>query len=134
MRAITTKRKPILCLDFDGVIHSYKTGWKGESIISDPPVEGALEFMYDALHHFRVAIYSSRSSTPGGINAMQRWLEQYCREKWRAGWWLEVEWPTHKPSAFVTIDDRAILFEGKFPPINQLLDFKSWVEKERGGE
>lgn len=29
--------KPILCLDFDGVIHSYASGWKGADVIPDPP-------------------------------------------------------------------------------------------------
>ena len=29
-------RKPILCLDFDGVIHSYISGWKGADVIPDP--------------------------------------------------------------------------------------------------
>ena len=29
--------------DFDGVINSYKSGWEGYGIISDPPVEGIKE-------------------------------------------------------------------------------------------
>ena len=29
--------KPILCLDFDGVVHSYTSGWKGADVIPDPP-------------------------------------------------------------------------------------------------
>jgi hypothetical protein len=33
-------RKPILCLDFDGVLHSYTSGWKGAAVIPDPPVPG----------------------------------------------------------------------------------------------
>ena len=40
--------KPILCLDFDGVIHSYTSGWKGARIILDPPVPGALDFILAA--------------------------------------------------------------------------------------
>jgi hypothetical protein len=40
--------KPILCLDFDGVIHSYSSGWKGADVIPDPPVEalGAIMRFY----------------------------------------------------------------------------------------
>ena len=67
--------KPILCVDFDGVIHSYASGWKGADAIPDPPVPGAMEFLREALRHFRVSIFSSRSNQPGGIAAMQARLE-----------------------------------------------------------
>lgn len=128
------RRKPILCLDFDGVIHSYKSGWKGESIIEDPPVEGALDFIKEALQHFRVMIYSSRSGTPTGILAMKGWLNGHCRcyaheRGGRDFWWLDIEWPTSKPSAFLTIDDRAIQFTGTFPHIDVILNFKTWTEQ-----
>jgi len=33
-------RKKTVVFDFDGVIHSYKSGWQGENIIPDPPVDG----------------------------------------------------------------------------------------------
>lgn len=126
--------KKILCLDFDGVVHAYRTGWKGESIIDDEPVPGSLEFMRQALFHFRVLIYSSRSATASGRNAMQRWLEQHCSKaygdnRWSDAWWLKVEWPEHKPAAFLTIDDRAMLFTGTFPSILELVHFKTWTEK-----
>ena len=58
--------KPILCLDFDGVCHSYVSGWKGADIISDPPVEGLFEFLREAGKHFSIHIYSSRSHQEGG--------------------------------------------------------------------
>ena len=32
--------KKTVVFDFDGVIHSYKSGWQGENIIPDPPVNG----------------------------------------------------------------------------------------------
>ena len=69
--------KPILCLDFDGVIHSFSSGWKGADVIPDPPVPGAIEFICDALAHFDVAIYSSRSGQAGGIDAMGEWLHHH---------------------------------------------------------
>ena len=30
---------PTVSFDFDGVIHSYRSGWKGAAVIPDPPVE-----------------------------------------------------------------------------------------------
>ncbi len=125
--------KPILCLDFDGVIHSYTSGWKGADVIPDPPVDGAAEFIREAIKHFRVAIFSSRSNQPGGLEAMQHW----CRTRLPGtgdtakypGFLRDIEWPTEKPAAFVTIDDRALTFNGTWCDPKSLLDFKPWNKK-----
>jgi hypothetical protein len=70
----------ILLLDFDGVIHEYMSPWCGASKIPDRPVEGALEFIVDAMQEFDVAIYSSRSNQRGGVAAMKKWLKKYYLE------------------------------------------------------
>ena len=122
--------KPILCLDFDGVIHSYASGWKGADVIPDPPVDGAIAFMLEALNHFDVVIFSSRSNEPGGLRAMKEWLLEHAGMTWYPspdGAGLEsVRFVTEKPPAFVTIDDRAITFTGTWPPIEVLRAFKPW--------
>ena len=118
--------KPTLLLDFDGVIHSYTSGWQGADVIRDPPVDGALEFIMDAREHFVVAIYSSRSSEQAGIKAMQRWLERWAGHRCFDIRASDVEWPLQKPAAFLTIDDRCIQFDGTFPKPAELLGFKPW--------
>lgn len=128
--------KPILCLDFDGVIHSYTSGWKGADVIPDPPVEGAIVFMLGALRHFDVVIFSSRSNQRGGIAAMKRWLREHAGElAWYEtpdGAGLEdVRFVTEKPPALVTIDDRAITFTGVWPSMESLKAFQPWNKRER---
>lgn len=127
--------KPILCLDFDGVIHSYSSGWQGAAIIPDPPVEGAMRFIYDALDHFTVAIFSSRSHQPGGLDAMRGWMQMHMmmaiddmEDVSRV--LTSIQWPTEKPAAMVTIDDRALTFEGVWPSIAELKEFKPWNKRE----
>lgn len=115
-------RKPILCLDFDGVIHSYASGWKGADVIPDPPVRGAESFIRRAAKEFDVQVYSSRSHQPGGIAAMSAWMREHMGDEVEA----LVGWPDHKPSAMVTIDDRAIMFTGQWPHIADLLAFQPW--------
>jgi len=66
--------RPILSLDFDGVLHSYTTPWKNARTIPDEPVPGALEFLVAAQDAFQVAIHSSRSHQWLGRAAMKRWL------------------------------------------------------------
>ncbi len=114
----TKKYKPVLSLDFDGVIHWYRNGWKGAAVIDDEPTPGAVEFVKNAQEYFKVVVYSSRSNQPGGIEAMQAWMEKHG--------FPEVEFVKEKPKAFVTIDDRAIQFKGDWFDPQELLNFKPW--------
>ncbi len=136
-------KKPILCLDFDGVCHSYNSGWAGADVIPDPPVDGLFDFLIKADIFFTIVVFSSRSHQDGGKDAMKEW---FCD---RAGdWAAEIEgqpensaelvlrrigdvidrlqFPENKPPAMVSIDDRCILFTGKFPDPMDLLSFKPW--------
>lgn len=128
-----TTRKPILCLDFDGVIHSYTSGWKGADIIPDPPVDGAIAFMLGALRHFDVTIYSARSAQSGGLAAMKRWLKHHADAAWYEtpdGPGLEsIQFPASKPAAMVSIDDRALTFDGTWPDIQTLREFQPWNKR-----
>jgi len=125
--------KRILCLDFDGVIHSYTSGWKGADVIPDPPVEGAFAFMLEALQHFDVVIFSSRSNQVGGLSAMGAWLKRHAGAAFYespAGPGIEdVQFVTEKPPAFITIDDRAWTFTGKWPTMDELKAFQPWNKK-----
>lgn len=129
------KVKPILCLDFDGVLHSYSSGWKGVDVIPDPPTLHAMRFLSDAVAHFRVAIFSSRSGQHGGIQAMRFWLRLWLTNELdqdlAESVYSQIEWPTEKPPAFVGIDDRVLTFDGVWPSIDTLRDFAPW---NKGGE
>ena len=117
--------KPILCLAFDGVIHSYTSGWKGANVIPDEPVPGAERFSHEALEHFKVAIFSSRSHQDNGIPAMIMWM----RDNFRLVNPFQLDWPVNKPPAMITIDDRALTFTGEWPSIQYLKEFKPWNKK-----
>lgn len=139
-----SNRKPILCLDFDGVLHQYNSPWQGADVIPDGPVPGAMAFLEEAIASFKVAIYSSRSNEPAGVAAMRSWLEdairEYLADEHGLGgtdrrevvdeWMAAIIWPTAKPAAFVTIDDRAVQFTGSWPSIAELLAFKPWNKRE----
>lgn len=116
--------RQIVCLDFDGVLHSYDSGWKGIDVIPDPPVDGAFDMLKEYIKYFRVHIYSSRSKTPKGIHAMIAWFIdhgfEYCDQ---------LTFDTEKPPAFITIDDRAICFRGTFPSVQEIKNFKPWNKK-----
>ena len=123
----TSKKKkggrPILCLDFDGVLHWYRRGWQSPTLIDDEPVPGAVEFVNRAQEYFTVVIYSSRSSHPGGIEAMREWMKQYD--------FPEVSFATQKPAAFLTIDDRALTFSGTWPDPEALRAFQPWTRQPK---
>lgn len=135
------KYTPIICVDFDGVIHSYTSGWMGVDVIPDLPVPGAIDWIMDHLPIPEsiscmgpeytgpvVQIYSSRSKERNGIKAMKKWLVDNGLHK---AYLTEdiLKFPTQKPAAFLTIDDRAICFNGTFPTTKEMLEFKPWNKK-----
>lgn len=122
-----TTKKPILCLDFDGVCHSYTSGWKGADVIPDPPVDGLFDFLWNASEFFEIHIFSTRSLQDGGIEAMRQWFEEWHdRQNLRMLPLPVLHFPVEKPPALVTIDDRAITFTGKWPDMDVLINFKPW--------
>ena len=124
----------IILVDFDGVLHSYSSGWQGVDVIPDPPVKGALTWLRGLLKSkkFEVTIYSARSKDPSGRKAMARWLEHWWEIEGlsREDLW-PLQYPSQKPAAFLTIDDRCIQFQGPgtFPTIDEIDGFKPWNKR-----
>lgn len=131
------RNKPILCVDFDGVIHSYTTPWKDATTIPDPPVPGALRWLWKATEWFDVQIYSSRSKDPMAREAMRDWMIANARAEFgedhpmSGGPDYPISIAYEKPAAFLTIDDRAFCFEGDWSEIEpaDLLNFKPWNKR-----
>jgi len=131
--------KPILCVDFDGVIHSYTSPWVDEKTIPDPPVPGALRWLWKATEWFDVQIYSSRSKTLAGRIAMLSWMVGASLKEFGFDHPMTTPEPAErypitfaaeKPAAFLTIDDRALTFQGEwdFEPAD-LLNFRPWNKR-----
>lgn len=126
-------RKPILCLDFDGVIHSYDRGWQDGSIYGRV-TDGFCDWAENAKSKFKLVIYSSRSKSQEGRDAMYDWLvaEIFQWAETKEGdstlSLADFEFAHEKPPAFLTIDDRAIKFEGRWGWLDpdELLRFKPW--------
>jgi hypothetical protein len=135
------RKKPILCVDFDGVVHLYLQPWTDAGTISDGPVPGALRWLWKATEWFDVQIYSSRSREPAGRDAMRFWMQRHSAAEFGADHPMAhgtpANYPIHfaieKPAAFMTIDDRAYCFEGDWSEIDpaDLLNFKPWNKRNR---
>ena len=110
--------------DFDGVIHSYTSGWLGETTIPDPPVPGirdALKEIHGA--GYEVVVVSTRCATTKGKGAIEAWLynnglreyiDKVCKEK---------------PPAIAYIDDRAIRFDGHPETLlRKIQNFQPWYK------
>ena len=112
-----------IVLDFDGVIHSYKSGWKGIENIPDAPVDGIKEAISNIRKSgYEVVVVSTRCETNAGMRAINKYLldndivvDRICREK---------------PPALVYIDDRAICFDGNSETLlDKINTFSPWYMK-----
>lgn len=112
--------KQTVVFDFDGVIHSYTSGWKGVTAIPDPPVPGIREAIQSIREAgYEVIVVSTRGTTAEGIAAIQSYLDAHG---------IQVDGvQKEKPPAIVYIDDRAICFDGHPETLlSKIQNFKPW--------
>lgn len=127
--------KPTICIDFDGVIHSYEHGWRNGEIYGTV-TPGFWEWAARMKDRFTLVIYSSRSKDIDMRGAMWRWMQ----DQWKI-WaddqdenpiamisFTDFQFAHEKPSAFITIDDRCICFDGDWSKITaeSVFNFKPW--------
>lgn len=111
--------KSRIAIDFDGVIHSYSSGWVPNEI-PDPPVPGALQAVLRYLEHgIDVVVHTCRALEPEGLLATQAWLKKHG--------FPELEVTAVKPHANVYLDDRALHFHGdNYPAPSVVKKFRPW--------
>lgn len=124
--------KPTICIDFDGVVHSYEHGWRNGEIYGTV-TKGFFEWAQKMKDHFTLVIYSSRSKDIDDRGNMYRWFRDRWNEWMRASQNVTLHiddftFAHEKPSAFITIDDRCICFDGDWSKITveSIFNFKPW--------
>jgi hypothetical protein len=144
--------KPVLCIDFDGCINSYKSGWQEPHIIPDEPNPGAIEALLGYMEDFCVCIHTSRVNRLNGdadaaltnMKALAVWLVKWGFPAARICTFADYQ-PEGlrddmlnivrtKPPAQVTIDDRGWTFDGTWPTIEQLKAFRPWNRRAVSGQ
>ena len=135
--------KKIICLDFVGVLHSYTSGW-----LPDGLVPGAMAFLRRLVEdgRFDVCVVSDRCSEWIGMVAIRRWLAKHIMGS--APTRIEGDFVVsddddfdgraifeairvvdQKPTAHVSIDDRAITFDLTWPDLDELAAFVPWNKR-----
>lgn len=111
-----------IVFDFDGVIHSYSSGYQGAHTAADPIVPGMAEVIQQLRSDgYQVVVVSSRCITDLGKQAVVQYLDKYN---------IEVDdIRSDKPPAICYVDDRAVCFKGDTTNlVNDIKSFTSWVE------
>ena len=117
--------KKIIAIDFDGVLHSFKSGWTKANDIPDPPTRGAIAWLMHLMvsDGISVVIFSARNEDAAGVIAMKQWLLKYGLPELYV---FAIDFPIKKPACHLLIDDRCFCFKGKFPTMSEIDDFVPW--------
>jgi len=121
-------------IDFDGVLHSYSSGWQGASSIPDSPNPGAIEFLQRLIDDpdIEPIIWTSRvhckenedpADSENAKTAIRQWL---YLQGLRPDDVQQLKVTNEKPPAVLLIDDRAYNFSGLFPTLEFIHNFTPW--------
>ncbi len=99
----TKGKRPVVCVDLDGVLATYD-GWRGKGTIGEP-VDGAIEFSRSLAEYADMLVYSSRVEKVADAKVIRKWLDEHGIE------YADVFAGKGKPVAHAYVDDRAVVCE-----------------------
>lgn len=109
-----------VAVDFDGVLHSYESPWINAHTIPDPPVPGAIDWLWEMSKHFDILVHTTRGKTARGRFAVREYLA-------KNGYDGPLTVSAWKGPALVYIDDRGLRFDGtNFPTREEIHQLRPW--------
>lgn len=128
MEINTKAKKPkSICIDFDGVIHDYSSGWQGIDVF-DKVLPGASEATHQ-LHDagYMIIIHTTRNDTPALRDFLNK--NDICFDYINENPCQPKGSEFGKVKADVYLDDRGVCFTGDWnEALNQILNFKTWQQ------
>lgn len=130
-----TRRKRTISVDFDGVINSYETSYKGAGYLPDAPVPGAIEWLSEMVQHFYVNIFSTRCESEAGREGIRGWLRMYAGNAlWKTTATRigldQIQCTFEKLPSIIYIDDRGYRFTGaNFPSADEIIALRPWNKR-----
>lgn len=125
-----------IAVDFHGVIVAHPEGSQGATQLDWPEVPGAIAWLKRISERYFVHIISARFGRPHPEGDHARamamtWLSQHGIP---SDWMMPSErspspriWLTAvKPACILWVDDRGWRFDGTFPTVEQIQDFRPW--------
>lgn len=107
------EKEKSIALDFDGVIHSYKSGWTGD-VPKDPPMEGVREAMEKLIKDgWVLKILSTRKK-----ENIEKYLKEHDLDQFISGVY------NTKIPAQIYLDDRGVHFSNWDDALQDIKNFK----------
>jgi len=123
VRISKSMKNKTIAIDFDGVINSYSSGWKGVKQ-TDRPVTGSADAIKELISQGnKVIIFSTRANNSVGRYIIRKYISAM-------GLPDTVKITAIKPPADVYIDDRALNFNGNWKEtVIEAENFKPYMQK-----
>ena len=118
----------LIVVEFDRICHAATTPNEpfDPTYIPDPAMPGNIKWLAWCVFapNYRVAVFSARSVSEEGIQAMQDFLERSGLDRSVID---QIEWPQAKPpDACMHVDARAWQFRGQPPTAADMDNFRPW--------
>ena len=114
-------KKPVLAVDFDGTINSYKSGWVSPDVIPDPPTEKSKESLEILSKFFTIVIFSVRAKSELGKKGIAEYMKKYD---------LPYNSITDKKPNGLIIDDNCLQFKGWDNTVRAITEFEHWQKNK----